>query len=477
MKIKTEVKIFLTFFLVYAYFMHWPGWNEYSTLALTTAIVEYKTTNIDASANLTGDRTYYNGHYYSSKAPGLSLLILPSYFITYQFKDILKDNYYPIQQIISTMISSVITALSVVIIYLICKRNNTEKRKTIIITTACGLGTLILTHGTFLSKHAVSATLLLIGYYLINSKNNKKNNITAGILAGFAGITEYSVIIIALCLIVYASYKNKKIAIYLIIGSLIGIAPALIYHYISFGNPFTVALNYPDAEIWKYDPVEVSSNYGFRGFLPNIIIMIRLLAYPEKGLLFYSPILILSLISLMRLIKEKNENAIFILSTILLYLAVFSQYEEWGGGYSFSSRFTSVLTPFFILPLIYDKKINIDMMKTFAIISIVVSSTSLIGFEDTLTDINTLRMKDELRAKENTLLPLANPIFDFYLPNFVKTGPRSRILENIYYHEKIININDTYQKTINPIITMTPVSIGLLLIWKRKLFRIAGTII
>src|SRR5207249_4759356 len=57
----------------YAYFYHGGGWNENSRFDLTRAIVEHHTLRIDAYHQNTGDKAFFDGHYYSDKAPGLSL--------------------------------------------------------------------------------------------------------------------------------------------------------------------------------------------------------------------------------------------------------------------------------------------------------------------------------------------------------------------------------------------------------------------
>ena len=72
-------------FLASAYFYQDPEWNGNSRLDLTRAIVERGTLQIDNYHDdpewLTGDKALYNGHYYSDKAIGSSLLAVPLYFL------------------------------------------------------------------------------------------------------------------------------------------------------------------------------------------------------------------------------------------------------------------------------------------------------------------------------------------------------------------------------------------------------------
>src|SRR5260370_21349143 len=66
----------LALFVSYAYFYQAGGWNQNSRFALVRAILERHTLQIDAYKAHTFDRALWNGHYYSDKAPGASLLAL-----------------------------------------------------------------------------------------------------------------------------------------------------------------------------------------------------------------------------------------------------------------------------------------------------------------------------------------------------------------------------------------------------------------
>src|SRR4051812_27733275 len=65
-------------FASYAYFYQAGGWNQNSRFAMVRAILERHTLQIDAYQLHTGDRAFHDGHYYSDKAPGQSLMALPA---------------------------------------------------------------------------------------------------------------------------------------------------------------------------------------------------------------------------------------------------------------------------------------------------------------------------------------------------------------------------------------------------------------
>ena len=72
--------LFWLLVVCYAYFIPMgPNWNADSRLYTTFAIVDHHTLTIDAYRQRLGDISFARGHYYSDKAPGLSLLAVVPY--------------------------------------------------------------------------------------------------------------------------------------------------------------------------------------------------------------------------------------------------------------------------------------------------------------------------------------------------------------------------------------------------------------
>ena len=83
---QVAVWLALLTFVTYAYFHGGGGWNQNSQFDLTRAIVERHTFAIDAYAGNTGDVSAYQGHVYTNKAPGLSLLAVIPYMFLHAFE-------------------------------------------------------------------------------------------------------------------------------------------------------------------------------------------------------------------------------------------------------------------------------------------------------------------------------------------------------------------------------------------------------
>jgi hypothetical protein len=66
-----------TLLVSYAYFFQSGGWNQNSRFDLTRAIVEQRMLRIDSYHKNTGDKAFFGGHFYSTKAPGLAFAAVP----------------------------------------------------------------------------------------------------------------------------------------------------------------------------------------------------------------------------------------------------------------------------------------------------------------------------------------------------------------------------------------------------------------
>ncbi len=74
--------MFCVLLFFFAYLHQHDGWNQNSRLDLLHSIWTHHTFNIDAYHFNTGDKSVYDGHYYSDKAPGIVLLALPAFMLS-----------------------------------------------------------------------------------------------------------------------------------------------------------------------------------------------------------------------------------------------------------------------------------------------------------------------------------------------------------------------------------------------------------
>jgi len=475
--LKTEdLKIFLTFLIIYSLFIHWVGWNENTRLLVAISIIEKNTFDISAYANFTGDRILVDGKYYSDKTPGISLFLSPIYFI---FKTSLKEyfgsNKYVLvpqsqfnttvyfikdnleKSVLMTMIfgaillSSLVGALSVVLfrrILLFYFSKNTS----LILSIIFGLSSLVFPYSTVLMGTSFSLFLLLLSFYILQ-KDYKQKYVIGGILLGLSFLVDYTSILVILPLILFIW---KKIATYekikFFLSFVLGLSPFLIYSFSIFNNPlgFLTYQNFIDPNIspcaygkkyFEFCPEPISLLFKF---LPDITVewTSHLLIFPYRGFFFHNPFLLFSILGLFFAFKRNKQLFLLSLSTFLFSVLSISFYPYWFGGSSFGPRYLVNSLPFTILPLGYlleDKRFKRSkiLIGLFSL-SILISTFHM--FLSTATNwegVTIVLDKTGAYLYANwyeksffaTNFRELNPLYQHYLPALLDNGPRSRILE------------------------------------------------
>ena len=170
---------------------------------------------------------------------------------------------------------------------------------------------------------------------------------------------------------------------------------------------------------------------------------------------------------------KKHKPEVLLISFIFLgFLWLNSSWWAWYGGASFGPRHLYSTTPFLTIPLIYflrrkdKKKIWNRVFLALMIVSILINFTGLQHLEDTLVSEDRITISKEYQEKTNSLQVLANPIKDYYLPLFLKHGPRSGIFESVILRNYSFEIRGPYRgKPSVPFLVLVAVAFLILLIW------------
>jgi len=461
-----EVKIFLTFFIIYSLFIHWIGWNEDSRFDLVRSIIDEKRFDIDSFFNNTGDRSFYNDHYYSDKNPGTSFLAVPTYevwkyvynnFFPRDFKKLNSGTsqymainsttvheltfFWPVNPgffiyfsmiFITIFTSSLFGALTVVLIYKFSNYFIKEENKKIALAMIAGFGTLLFPMSLIFMEGIIAAFFAFASFYLlfkakIEKQKSSKLFLLSGLLIGFGMSSSEIVLIVAITNLVYVFLTRKDRVIFYAIGAIIGLLPLLAYNYAIFHSPFLLTRWYLDQSIW--------GNLGIEGLnLPNPYAILKLLFYPEIGLFVYYPVLLFSFVGLFYLYKKFKLESLLIFIIFIANVIVISSLFGWWGGIALGPRHLTMSIPFIILPLIelltrFDKKIFLKIaLFSLLFYSILVNFLLL---QDS-TSVNLEKRGDSLNFDQlNSFKVIQNSIYDYYFPFFLKEGSRSKIIEGI----------------------------------------------
>src|SRR5690242_2762920 len=137
--------VFALLLFSFAYFYQAGGWNENTRFDLVRAIVEDHTIAIDRYHGNTGDKASYEGHYYSDKAPGLSLFAVPLYAIVRLFSGLFATEHDFV--VFATYVVTVLTvgvagAATGVLVYRAGRRLGATPTGALLACTGYGLGTI-----------------------------------------------------------------------------------------------------------------------------------------------------------------------------------------------------------------------------------------------------------------------------------------------------------------------------------------------
>ncbi|MFB6089198.1 MAG: ArnT family glycosyltransferase, partial [Candidatus Aenigmatarchaeota archaeon] len=318
-----------------------------------------------------------------------------------------------------------------------------DRKKSVLVSLAFGLGTPIFYYSTVFMG-VITATLLsfLSFYFVLKDKIegiDRKYYYLIGILSGFSIVIEYFIVIIPIFIILYVLINQDKESLKrLFIGLFIGLTPLLIYNAVIFGTPFEVTAYHVDSDFFKFlkcrndpgglfcttsDMPQLNLYEKFMFILPRIIVL------PSRGLLFYSPLLIISFIGLY-LTKENNGQLKMFIAGITLSFVIFNTlYFFWFAGHSFGPRYLIPIIPFLSIPFLFEVK-NPNFGRFGTVILVILISVSIfhnfLGFNN-WRDISTIPIDKYSETLKSTDI-LSNPLYEDCLNNFIEHGPRSQLL-------------------------------------------------
>lgn len=368
-KKKIALILFLLLFFTYAYIYQgrMRGSSHNSRQYLLTAIVDDHSFIIDKYHKNSSDKAFYNGHFYSEKAPGVTVLALLPFYLSTRFFEILGWNIHT--EIISIMRSwfatvfsvGIVTALGGPILWLLLLRF-VDAGSAFVVTLVIFLGSAPFTYATMLQSHGIVISLTLYAMLLIEIRASCKGDysflrlkisqkkfleVAVGICSGFIVASEFSASVVSLALVLLlAQYGWKS----LIRAMLAGIAIALIvpgYQWIIYGSPFTLSYRFSV----NYNLHHIHGFYGLQ-FPPDLYKFWLFLFSPYKGLFFWTPFFILFFFGIFDLYRRSKVFSLLTIAIVIIQILLISGWIGEGGFY-LGPRYLACIIPFLAIPCAY----------------------------------------------------------------------------------------------------------------------------
>jgi len=405
--------------LSFAYFISPDAnFNTESHLYVAFSIVDHHSVSIDPYHQRLGDEAYYRGHYYSDKAPGLSLLAAPVYAgmriafskkkglgyeaYSHQRYAIPKDTVY-LRYAITYLLVVMPSAIFCVLLWLFLTRILSTRVGTITgqptttagspeealrvipgggwslaLTVAYALGTITYPYSTWFFSHQIAAILLFSAFLLLftgirNRFSDRRlflRSALAGLLAGYAIISEYPTALIAALLAIYLLAVTPRVAgswgvpVRALLAFLAGMAPPALlnvgYNLAAFGNPFTAGYMFVHSAMYQNQV-----HGGAIGMIlntvraPSLGSLWQITFGTYRGLFDVSPFLLLFFVGLyfMWRRRELRPELWLCVAVVVLYFLMDASrgvdQNGWSGGWSIASRHLTPMLPFMIVPIVF----------------------------------------------------------------------------------------------------------------------------
>jgi hypothetical protein len=412
------------------------SWNTESHLYTTFAIVDRHTLTIDAYQQGLGDKSYWNGHYYSDKAPGLAFLAVPVYaglrllvhvapahgYPLYKH----RANYYYLTQgmaflryAITYLLVSLPSALLAVLLWLFLLRVSGRAGWSLLVAAAYAFGTIAYVFSIWYFSHQICAVLLfgafLLLFYRVRHRQPDRRTLLAaalaGLLAGCSVISEYPtdaiVALLGLYLLAVArargptrrSREGCRTAIAFVAGMVPPGALDLVYNLLAFGKPFATGYLYVHSQAYH---VHIHAgllglanplSYGIQA--PSLYSLWQITFGTYRGIFLLCPVLLLFFAGIFFMWQRRDLRAEWwlCLAIVLLYFLIDAargpDTNGWSGGSSVASRHLVPMLPFMVVPIVFglrDRIFRIVFVAlaavSMAIMFMTVSATYLFPYTD-----------------------------------------------------------------------------------------------
>ena len=328
-----------------------PNVQDITRISLSRSLVERGSVNIDPYHRLTTDRSFYNGHWYSDKAPGLSLLEIPTVEALRGIDAISGSrSRLPIWKhvghiwLIRVLTSGIGLLAAAFVLGRAAESLRPGYAAPVVITFA--LGTLVAPLAVTSFEHVVAAAFGFAAFVLATRRRSLAP--IAGALAGAAVLVEYQAVLIALVVAIYVAVRYGWRSL---LGFCAGGVPAAIglgaYDWAAFGSPFHLSYKYVANQYTK------EQQQGFFGIGTPTLHGAHLVFLDGKGMLLVSPIVVIAAAGLVLLWRRglRAEAAVCIAVTLLFLFANMAYFEPYGGD-SPGPRFFVPALPFLALGLV-----------------------------------------------------------------------------------------------------------------------------
>jgi hypothetical protein len=355
-----RMQIFFAFLFLFAVLtkLETNSWNDASRMATIESLVDFHTFSIDRSTYIsTGDRYFYDNHFYSDKPPIMALYSSVFYvFLKNAFNLTIATHQSATYFLLTVLVIGVMSGLGLVCLYEICKFFRIDEWWTNLVVLLAGAGTLVLPYSIVFNNHAFSGSLLLFSFYFLLLKRREvRNAAIAGFFIAFAGSNDITMfaLIPLYAILLFAKSNRAKLAF--ILACIPVISLYIWLNYYTSGSIIPPAMN---AKLWDY-PGSAFGTSNLSGLVGHDLQSLAVYAFNmlvgSRGILSYTPILLFAIYGWFKAIFQPNfkykKEYLFIATVCLTYVMFYIFRSNNYSGYSYGVRWFASIMLLACIPL------------------------------------------------------------------------------------------------------------------------------
>ena len=293
------------------------------------------------------DYVVKDGTIYSDKGPLLSVLAAPLVRILQVAGANLRTTVF----LTTLLLSGLPTVLTALLIFWFGRSvHRPGDINPALVALAYALCTNAFYYGTVFFPYSMASFLAVASFMVLHAGDRNpdgRSALAAGALAGLSGLADFATLLLFPALLLYCALRRPGWTVRFIISGGLVLSLLPLYAYAMLGDPFGLPYKY-HATFAETREQGVWYQWG----IPDPQAPFRMTFSPERGLFFYSPVLIVAAVLWFRFRSLHTSEAYLVLAMFIVLMGFHVTHLNWRAGISFGPRYMAAGMPFFVLPLL-----------------------------------------------------------------------------------------------------------------------------